>query len=295
MLFFSWTQKTHIATSSKKCLLCHKCIVLYTLYSTSFSFARMQGVPHITLVYFLNFLAQFKKCITDKCSGSMVKWKASLIMSKWARGWRPWAGHSTSPNIGFLLGGHQRSSCSSRFLQLSGGSWGTQSLWALMALLNTCLFLKASHPGLCHLLIVRRLFRKGNPHRSHRTSNNGGHLCIGGTTRTTLISSHLKGFLPYTALKPVESSLRACLTSHAIFVVISTDWLGISRDPAQLTMVFRRPLANWSQTPAPCGLLLWVTGTPKVQTLSWKHVYIFNYTEVLKPHFHIQYFWAFTK
>lgn len=140
MLFFSWTQKTHIATSSKKCLLCHKCIVLYTLYSTSFSFARMQGVPHITLVYFLNFLAQFKKCITDKCSGSMVKWKASLIMSKWARGWRPWAGHSTSPNIGFLLGGHQRSSCSSRFLQLSGGSWGTQSLWALMALLNTCLF-----------------------------------------------------------------------------------------------------------------------------------------------------------
>lgn len=84
-------------------------------------------------------------------------------------------------------------------------------------------FLKASHPGLCHLLIVRRLFRKGTPHRSHRTSNNGGHLCIGGTTRTTLISSHLKGFLPYTALKPVESSLRACLTSHAIFVVISTD------------------------------------------------------------------------
>lgn len=31
----------------------------------------------MTLVYFLNFLAQFKKRITDKRAGSMVKWKAS--------------------------------------------------------------------------------------------------------------------------------------------------------------------------------------------------------------------------
>ena len=31
----------------------------------------------MTLVYLLNFLAQFKKGVTDKRAGSMVKWKAS--------------------------------------------------------------------------------------------------------------------------------------------------------------------------------------------------------------------------
>lgn len=35
MHFFSGMQKTHIKTSSEKCLLCHKRIVLYTLYLKS--------------------------------------------------------------------------------------------------------------------------------------------------------------------------------------------------------------------------------------------------------------------
>lgn len=41
----------------------------------------------MTLVYLLNFLAQFKKGVTDKRAGSMVKWKASWIMNQQA-----WAG-----------------------------------------------------------------------------------------------------------------------------------------------------------------------------------------------------------
>lgn len=41
----------------------------------------------MTLVYFLNFLAQFKKRVAGKRAGSMVKWKASPIVGQWA-----WAG-----------------------------------------------------------------------------------------------------------------------------------------------------------------------------------------------------------
>lgn len=49
----------------------------------------------MTLVYFLNFLAEFKKCIIDKRAGSMVKWKASWIMNQQA--WAGILGQVTSP------------------------------------------------------------------------------------------------------------------------------------------------------------------------------------------------------
>lgn len=129
---------------------------------SSFSFARMQGVPHITLVYFLNFLAQFKKRITDKRSGSMVKWKASPITSKWAGAEglgrllhfsERWLPSWTSPKVLWFF---KVSSTVWRVMRNteSLGSHGTSEHLPC---------LRASRPGIYHLLRVRRLFRKGTP------------------------------------------------------------------------------------------------------------------------------------
>lgn len=50
--FFSGMHKTHIKPSSGKCLLCHKCIVLYTLYLKSFThqiiFFRQENVGRLS-------------------------------------------------------------------------------------------------------------------------------------------------------------------------------------------------------------------------------------------------------
>ena len=99
-------------------------------------------------------------------------------------GWRPRAGHSTSSDCSFLLWGHQ---CLLWLLQLSGGSWGTQSLWVCMelcidfhrALLTTCLFSESAVQVSITSMRSGDSSEKG-PHLSHRISNNGGHLALVG-------------------------------------------------------------------------------------------------------------------
>lgn len=72
------------------------------------------------VVYFLNFLAEFEKCIIDKRAGSRMKWEARWIKNQQA--WAGILGNATSLHFSGLLLPFPRSTKSLWLLQLSGGS-----------------------------------------------------------------------------------------------------------------------------------------------------------------------------
>lgn len=90
------------------------------------------GVIHLTLSYFLNFWAQLKKCVSNKCTGNMVKGRAG-----WGINQQRWAQPSMCLDVGFFLPSHWDPLC---LLCLSGRAWQSELTAASSGLSRNSVF-----------------------------------------------------------------------------------------------------------------------------------------------------------
>lgn len=186
-------QKIHIKTSSKKCLLCHKCIVLYTLYLKFFTYSVIFCLHKNigNLLYDPCLLFKLPSRVQEmhhrQACRQHGEMESKLDHESAGLGWNPQAGHFTSLDFHFLLQGHQGLSGFFSYLEdheehkASGFSWNSIctstrhfgpsafSLNQLSRYLSSPWVQETSEMGL---------------HLRHRKSNNGGCLPIGGNTWT---------------------------------------------------------------------------------------------------------------
>lgn len=157
----------------------------------------------MTLVCFLNFLAEFKKCIIDKRAGSMVKWKASWIMNQQA-----WAG--------ILRQVTSRLWTFTSFSKVTKVFVASSTIWRVMrntkplashgtlcvlpwGTLDHLPFHWTSCPGICHLHEFRRLQRWDYILVTENQTMAAVSPLVG--THEQRDFFQLKVFLPYTFLK----------------------------------------------------------------------------------------------
>lgn len=126
----------------------------------------------MTFVYFLNFLAQFEKCIRDKACRQHGEWNAGWITNQQAQAGilrqvtlLLWTFASFSQITKVLV-------ASSTVWRVAGNTKPLGSHGTLFSLpwgtLDHLPFLRGSCPGICHFHEVRRLFSKGTTSESQK-------------------------------------------------------------------------------------------------------------------------------
>lgn len=106
-------QKIHVKTSCKKRLLCHKCIVLYTVYLKFFTYSVISFLHKNVgnLLYDPCLLFKLPSRVQEmhhrQACRQHGEMESKLDYESAGMGWNPWTGHFTSLDFHFLLQGHQ--------------------------------------------------------------------------------------------------------------------------------------------------------------------------------------------